>query len=332
MLKTAHEYPVIAMEIPPYRPPLFFGNGHLQSVFPTLFRRMPVPAYQRERLVLPDGDFLDVDWLRGGHDRLVILSHGLGGHSRRWYISGMAHAFAGAGWDVAAWNARGCGGELNNRPVFTHSGSSDDLAAVVDDATRRSAYRKVALVGFSMGGNITLLYLGRAGASLPPEICGATVFSVPCDLRGASEAIGRRQNRVYMNRFLIQLGDYVRQMAARFPKQFPLDGYDSIRDFRGFDDRYTAPLHGFKDALEYWEQSSSRHVIHAITRPTWIISALNDPFLSPACYPAEEAAANPLVRLITPPSGGHCGFMRFGADGRYWSEEIAVQTLGAASG
>jgi predicted alpha/beta-fold hydrolase len=327
-----HTHLALTVELPEYRPPLFLANGHLQSIIPTLTRRVPLPRYERERLTLPDGDFLDVDWKRDGNSRLVILSHGLGGHSHRWYISGMTHTFAGAGWDVAAWNARGCSGEINARPAFTHSGSSADLAAVVDDAVRRGVYRQIALVGFSMGGNITLLYLGRAGQSLPHEVCGATVFSVPCDLRGASEAIGRPGNRLYMKRFLVQLGDYLRTMSARFPDAISLEGYEFIRDFQDFDDRYTAPLHGFRDALDYWEKSSSRHVLKAITRPTWIVNALNDPFLSPSCFPVEEVATNPCIRLMTPDSGGHCGFMSFDRSGLYWSEEIAVKTLGAASG
>lgn len=331
MLSQICERNEAVLTLPPYRAPMFLSNGHVQSVLPTLFRRVPPPAYERERLTLPDGDFVDVDWARNGNARVVVLSHGLGGHSRRWYMNGMARALTTEGWDIAAWNFRGCSGELNALPKFTHNGSSDDLAAVIEDVRRRGRYRCVALAGFSMGGNITLLYLGRAGQSAPPEICGAVTFSVPCDLRGASDAIARTGNRIYMRRFLRQLGNHVRTMSERFPEVISANGYESIRDFRDFDDRYTAPLHGFRDAFDYWDRSSSRPVIPRIARPTWIINAKNDPFLSPSCFPLEEAAANPMVHLLTPESGGHCGFMAFNRAGRYWSEEIACRVLEAAS-
>lgn len=316
----------------PYRPPLFLSNGHVQTILPTLLRRVPPPRYERERVILPDGDFVDVDWARGGNSRVAILSHGLGGHSRRAYITGMARALTGAGWDIAAWNFRGCSGEPNARPVFTHNGSTDDLAAVIDDVRRRGCYRKIALLGFSMGGNITLLYLGRAGRSAPAEICGAVAFSVPCDLSGASEAFSRRRNIIYMQRFLTQLRGHVKEMSKRFPESLSLDGYEKIRDFGDFDDRYTAPLHGFRNALDYWTRSSSRPVIPAIARPTWLVNAKNDPFLCPSCFPFEEAAANPLVTFIVPESGGHCGFITFNRTGLYWSEEFAVRALESAAG
>ena len=314
-------------DLPVYRAPLFLHNGHVQSVLPALFRLVPRPRYERERLILPDSDFVDVDWLRGGNSRAAILSHGLGGHSCRYYITGMARALAGAGWDIAAWNFRGCSGEPNAQPKFTHNGSSDDLAAVIEDVRRRRCYRHIALVGFSMGGNITLLYLGRAGQSVPAEMCGAVVFSVPCDLYAAAEVISRRSNCIYMQRFLRQLHRYVKAMSKRFPETISTSGDANMRSFKDFDDRYTAPLHGFSDALDYWQRSSSRAVIREIARPTWIVNARNDPFLSPSCSPIEEAAANPKVTLLMPKSGGHCGFMTFNHAGRYWSEDIACRVL-----
>ncbi len=321
------------MDVPlaPYVPPRFLGNGHVQSIVPNVFRRVSLPPYARERIKLSDGDFLDVDWLCAGNDRVAILSHGLGGYSRRPYVTGMARALRAAGWDIAAWNFRGCGGTINNRPRFTHSGSSDDLAAVIEHVRRRGTYRRIALVGFSMGANITLLYLGRLANAIPPELCGAVAFSVPCDLRAASEVLARPGNRIYMRRFLRQLREHLRAMSARFPEAISLRGYEAIRDFRDFDDRYTAPLHGFRDALDYWEQSSSRRVLASIARPAWIINARNDPFLAPECFPEAEAAANPCLHLIAPASGGHCGFLRFRSKGRYWSEQVAKQILQTTS-
>jgi hypothetical protein len=155
-------------------------------------------------------------------------------------------------------------------------------------------------------------------------------FSTPCDLKGSSEALARPGNAFYMRRFLRDLRGSLSTMAARFPDAISVADYDRIRNFQDFDDRYTAPLHGFRDALDYWARSSSRPVIPKIARPTWIINARNDPFLSPSCFPVEEAEANPFVNLLTPESGGHCGFATFNHGGRYWSEEIACRALEAA--
>jgi predicted alpha/beta-fold hydrolase len=315
---------------PEYFPPPFLRGGHAQSVFPTLFRFAPIPAYERERISLPDGDFLDLDWARGDADRVVIVSHGLGGHSKRCYVTGMVRAFVANGWDAIAWNARGAGGEINDRPIFTHSGSNVDLSAVVEHVRSLGKYRSIALVGFSMGGNITLLYLARGGTSVPPEVIGGVAFSAPCDLLGASESITSAANGFYMRRFIKQLKEPLEALSVKFPDKISLRGYDEIKDFRDFDDRYTAPLHGYRDAADYWEQNSSARIIANIARPAWIVSALNDPFLNDACYPKAQADANPFTRLVTPESGGHCGFISFNKEKRYWSEKIAVLAMNAA--
>lgn len=318
------------LESSAYRPPIGLGNGHLQSVYPTLFRKLPAPVYQRRTIPTPDGDEILIDLLSAPHsNRCVVISHGLGGHSRRQYVVGMAHIFLRAGWNVVAWNFRGSVGSPMHRPVFTHNGAIEDLAAVINalPGMMEMPPTRIGLVGFSMGANLSLLYLGRKAAELPKGICGAVAFSVPCDLPATSRQMAHWSNRIYMRRFLIQLKEMLAPVAARFPERVSLEHYEEIRDFSDFDNRYTAPLHGFSDAIDYWTRCSSLHVLDRIQTPALIVNAQNDPFLTPSCFPHAVCAANPALRLLAPRSGGHCGFIEFCDDHVYWSERIASRFL-----
>ncbi len=307
-------------------PPFWLRNAHLQTVWPTVFRRVNIAAPEKERILTPDDDFLDLDWYRGGNSRLLVLSHGLEGSSRRPYILGLARAARAAGWDVLAWNFRSCSGELNRQPRFYHSGAWEDLDLVVRHGLEQG-YARVVLGGFSIGGNLTLVYLGQHAKHLPKELAGAVVFSVPCDLAGSAERLARPANRLYMRRFLRELGNKMRRKHARFPEVFNLDGLDEIRNFQEFDDRYTAPLHGFQNAGDYWRRCSSAGCIEPINLPALIINARDDPFLSERCYPKDAVDANPRVTLETPRHGGHLGFVSRPTDGVYWSEERALAFL-----
>lgn len=307
-----------------YRRPLLLFHPHLETIYPSLLRRIPPPPYRRERIETPDDDFLDLDWLQTRHNRLVIISHGLEGDSSRAYVTGMAHACNRTGWDVLAWNFRGCGGEINRQPRLTHNGATGDLDTVVRHAIKVEGYSQVALVGFSMGGNLSLVYLGRDADMVPQEVLGAISFSVPCDLAGASRRLAEPGNTIYMKRFLRLMGRKVQLQAQRHPQKFPTGGYNQLRTFADFDNRYTAPLHGFRDAEDYWAQCSCVRYLDNIRRPVWIINAQNDPFLSPDCFPN---TVNPMVSLLAPSHGGHCGFSRFGKGGSYWSEQITTALL-----
>lgn len=297
-----------------YTPPRGFSSPHLQTIWAGRIRRVEGPAYRRERIATPDEDFLDLDWSRVGAERVAVISHGLEGSTSRAYVRGMARALNRHGWDALAWNLRGCSGEPNRNLRLYHSGATEDLDAVVQHALGR--YATVALVGFSLGGNMTLKYLGEQGADTP--IAAAVAFSVPVDLAASSVALGRWENTVYMYYFLRSLRGKVRTKAAQFPSEIDANGLRNLRDFRGFDDRYTAPLHGFRDAADYWARSSSRQFIPSIRTPTLLVNAADDPFLAPACYPNDEARTNDRFWLETPDHGGHVGFVARG--GTYWSE------------
>lgn len=308
-----------------YRAPWWMSNCHFQTIYPALCRRIDDHFFARERIATDDGDFLDLDWARAGHQRLVVLSHGLEGHSRRPYMLGMARAALAEGWDVLAWNFRSCSGEANRMLTSYHSGQTRDLAQVVDLGAQLG-YREIALIGFSIGGNKTLLYLGREAHRHPSTLSRAVVFSVPCDLASSTVRLAEACNRIYMRNFLNSFRQKLEQKQALFPGQIDLQDFAAIRNFHDYDSRFTAPMHGFASAEAYWRESSSKPWIPSIRVPTLLVSAEDDPFLAPECYPHREAAANPNFTLEITPHGGHVGYIRWRST-RYWSEWRAMQFL-----
>jgi len=314
---------------PPYQAPFFLRGGHMQTIWPNLFRRVDVVTCKRqgERLFLPDGDFLDTDCYRSGASRVAIVGHGLEGNSSRTYVLGMVRCLLRHGWDVLAWNCRGCSGEVNRALRMYHSGATEDLHQVVAYGAALG-YDTIALVGSSMGGNLILKYLGEGRFPIPPALKGAVAYSVPCDLAGSSNKLSERENGLYSNRFLRKLKQKLRIKALSFPDQIDLDRLSSIKTLAEFDDSYTAPLHGFSNGREYYRQCSCKQYISYIKVPTLIFNSLNDPFLSESCHPVDEAAVNPMVTLELQREGGHVGFVGSGdAQGAYWSELRAAHFL-----
>ena len=307
-----------------YQPPRLFGSGHLQTIYPAFFRTVTEVNYQRERIDTPDGDFLDLDWSRVGEQRLGVISHGLEGNTGRAYVRGMARALNRGGWDALAWNFRGCSGEPNRLLNSYHSGKTEDLDTVIEHARNSGDYSQIALIGFSMGGNLTLKYLGERGAGVDPAISGAVAFSVPCDLRASSQHLARPANKLYMARFIRLLHEKVRVKMQLRPGEIDDRDYHRIKNFKDFDDRYTAPLNGFADAEDYWRRASCKPYLSGIKVPALLINAQNDPFLPPACYPEQAAAGNPHLFLEIPRPGGHVGFVGFNENGDYWSERRAL--------
>lgn len=303
--------------------------GHAETLFAGLLRRGPRVAFVRERLELADGDFLDIDWSRVGSRRLALITHGLEGHSRRPYVLGMARALNAAGFDVAARNLRGCSGELNRLPQAYHSGETGDLRAVLGHALASGSYDTAVLVGFSVGGNQTLRFLGEDPGAVPTAVAAAVCVSVPCDLTTTERALARPENRIYLKNFLATLRDKVRRKSQTFPGLVDLDQLARVRDFRDFDDLYTAPGHGFRDAAQYYAEASSLPVLENVAVPTLILNAKNDPFLTPECFPLAQARNNAALFLEIPATGGHVGFVP-PWPGPYRSELRAVEFLGRA--
>lgn len=318
---------------PSYRPWFPFTIGHVQTLYPTLLRQMPQAYPGRERLATPDGDFIDIDWHLAGNSHgegVVVVSHGLEGNSRKKYPLGMARHLNSIGWDVVCLNFRGCSGEPNLLPRFYHSGVTDDLHTVLCHALQTGGYRKAALIGFSMGGNQTLKYLGEDPDKVPAEVAAAVTFSVPCDLAAASVRLERFENRLYMQYFMKGLREKVRLKAGMFPGVLDTEGLDGMRTFIPFDDKYTAPIHGFKDAMDYYTRCASLQFLGAIRVPTLLVQAADDPFLPDSCYPLAEAAASKYLHLEIPRYGGHVGFRQPGPV--YWSEARAANFLKGIAG
>ncbi len=310
-----------------YRAPFGLSNGHAQTIIAAVARSVPLVTETRERIETDDGDFLDLDCAFNNRKRVAILSHGLEGSSRQPYVQGMARALHRRGWDVVAWNFRGCSGEPNRMLRFYHSGATGDLHAVVEHVACRRRYDRIALIGFSLGGNLTLKYLGERGEKLSPSIGGAVAFSVPCDLAGSASRLASRGNRIYMRRFLRALAAKVRAKHPVYPESLDVRGLEEIETFEQFDDRFTAPLHGFADAADYWSKCSSLGFLSGIRARALLVNARNDPFLSASCFPFDLARESRWLRFEAPPSGGHVGFVTFDRSGEYWSETRAAEFL-----
>lgn len=324
-----------------YRAPFGLWNADAQTILPARLRPRHVLPFMCQRLELPDGDFIDIDHVCLGKKeenqerKAVILSHGLEGNTSRRYMLGMAQRFAREGWDIIARNFRGRSGEVNRLLPSYHSGETGDLDFVVRWAIAQG-YTQLVLIGFSMGGNQTLKYLGELGQGIRPNsternknilstIKCAVTFSVPCDLVGSAKVIDQKRNSIYMAYFMNTLRETMRMKAERYPLQVDLTGIDSMRSFAEFDERYTAPMFGFSSALDYWTRASCKPYLSSISIPTLLVNALDDPFLSPTCYPFEEARSNPMFSLEIPHRGGHVGFIAINKANCFWSEDRAME-------
>jgi uncharacterized protein len=305
-----------------YTPPFGLKNGHLQTIYAN-FRRVKSVAFRRERMITPDDDFVDLDWSETGNRRVAILSHGLEGNTSRPYVRGMVRALNRRGWDALAWNYRGCSGETNRQIRWYHSGETGDLKSVIAHVVGHNRHNEIALIGFSLGGNITLKYLGEGDAD--PKISKAVAISVPCDLKSSAFKLARIANRIYMIRFLRNLRQKIRDKSRLYPDVINDSGYEKIRTFIDFDNRYTAPIHGFQNAYDYFERCSSRQFLPRIRIPTLLLNAVDDPFLDTPSYPTNEADSSPSFFLETPSNGGHMGFVAHG--GEFWSEKRALEFL-----
>ena len=304
----------------------FVKNGHLQTILPNVFRKVSLHKPRQEEIETPDDDFLELDWYDiEESQKLVILSHGLEGNSRRCYMKGMAKYMLEKGYNVLAWNYRSCGSKMNKQLRFYHSGDTEDIDTIVRYALSKNIYESIYLIGFSMGGNISLKYLGEKGEELDSKVKAAVTFSVPLDLIGSSRSLSKWWNRFYMRRFLRSLRKKVEAKAPLYPDQLSLENFDTIKNFKGFDNQFTAPIHGFRDAFDYWKKSSSLHYLENVKIPVLIVNAQNDSFLSPTCFPYDIAERSTFIHLEAPLSGGHVGF--WSLESVLWTEKRAVEFL-----
>lgn len=318
---------------PPFRPAWWLPGPHPQTVWRRVFGSRPVVQYQRERFETSDGDFVDLDWHTDAPAEpkapLLLVLHGLEGSSRSPYVEGLLNEGASRGWAGVALNFRSCSGELNRLPRFYHSGETDDLDQVVAALIRRSPERPIALAGYSLGGNVLLKWLGERGNSLPASIRGAAAVSVPYDLAAAAHRIDHGISRIYAAVFLKTLRKKAIAKARRFPGILDPEEVARIRSFTLFDDRVTAPLHGFSSGRDYWERACSLPWLEFIRTSTLLLNAFDDPFLPSGLLPRKIAAGSPWLSTEFTPRGGHAGFVegRFPGAASYWADRRIMSHL-----
>jgi len=264
--------------------------------------------YTRERINIKDGDFLDIDWLKGGNDKIVIISHGLEGNSYRHYVAGTAKLFSEQGWDAVGWNCRSCSGEMNLLPRLYSHVDAPDLSEVIDHVLASKRYQKIAMVGFSMGGAITLNYMSRMKDHHPPELVAAVVISAPVDVSASAYELEKSKNRFYLRRFVKKMIKRIKQKAAQFPEIIDISEVDGISTFTEYDIRYTAPLNGCENPAEFYKRASTKDRLVDINIPTLLLIAENDPFMPASCYPYDAARDHKYFHLEVPKRGGHVGF------------------------
>lgn len=310
----------IMKTISPFKPAWWLPGPHLQTLWPTLCRKKPKDLIlERERFELPDGDFLDLDWA-GEKGPIVLILHGLEGSVNSSYAQGMLQAIVDNEWRALFMHFRGCSGEPNRLIRAYHSGETQDLSRVVQHIRKREPKTSLAAVGFSLGGNVLLKWLGETGEDNPVK--AATAISVPFEMNKASQRIQKGFSKVYQWHLLNCLR---KRFAEKFREQeldYGLSAVANVKTIWEFDEKVTAPMHGFATVEDYYSHSSSRRYLARIRVPTLIIQALDDPFLGDDLIPElEELPEN--VELEVTPAGGHVGFVtgRFPWRTRYWLEE-----------
>lgn len=290
----------------PFQPAWWLPGPHLQTLWPYLIRPRRNVTLRRERLELPDGDFLDLDWAAdGGMPGLVLILHGLEGSSDSAYIQRLLRRLRPMGLQAVVMHFRGCSGEPNRLARGYHAGDTADLAFVVEHLRRKHPRRPFAAIGYSLGANVLLKWMGET-AEHNPLSCAVAV-SVPFELQTAADRLERGFSRLYQKSLLRSLRRSVARKYAQRDMPIPQQTVKSAPSLRAFDDCFTAPLHGFRDAQDYYRRSSCRPWLPHIKRRTLIVHAADDPFLCPTAVPsADELPAE--VELQLTPSGGHVGF------------------------
>jgi len=309
-----------------YSPPWIFKNGHVSTIYSAKLRPSVYLPQERERLTLPDNDFIDLDWSYANHskNRLAILLHGLEGNAQRPYIKAAGLQLVNSNWDVAAVNYRGCSGENNLAYQSYHSGKTDDLEVIINHILEKDTYQEIVLLGFSLGANLLLKYLGERN-NVPFEIKKGVAISVPTSLRGSLESLMKPENWLYSKAFLINLKNKYRLKIKQHPNKMNVSALGKIKTLKDFDDMYTSKAHGFKDAYDYYKQNSSNQFISTINIPILILNAKNDSFLNKDCYPYRIAENSKNIFLETPLYGGHVGFHQTNKE--YYSEKRTLQFL-----
>jgi hypothetical protein len=317
-----------------YEPRKRLRNGHLMTVYawgkPRRFPFLPQPS-ERFFQVTPDTRVLaHCHWQPDAALQPVLLAlHGLEGSSSAHYMRGLADKAWHAGFNVVLLNQRNCGGTEALAPGLYHSGLTADAIAVMSELTATEQLTAFVVAGYSLGGNLALKLSGDFGAAAPRELKAVCAVSPTMDLAYCVDALERRSNFAYQWNFVRNLKARMRRKAAAWPGRFDLGPLSGVRTVRQFDEAYTAPHHGFRDAADYYQRASAMRVVDRIAIPTLILASDNDPFVPADQFTRSEVAGNPHVTAVVTRDGGHCAFIsddRDHYDG-YWAEHAALSFL-----
>lgn len=305
-----------------FEPHPWLRGPHAQTMYPTLFRPLPRLEIRRERLELPDGDFVDLGWSGDERaDRVAILVHGLTGGFESKYLRGLARELVARNWRTVILQLRGGGAEPNRHPRCYHHGDTGDLRYLWRTLQTRRPQARLAAVGWSLGANVLLKALGEEGESVP--LHAAAAACAPFQLELCAEKLRSGSARLYQTRLLRDLSAIVRRKHAAVPVPAQVDIAGALRaaDFFEFDDAYTAPMNGFRDARDYYARCACGQFLREIRRPTLLVSARDDPFMTPAVLPTADLLS-PWVTLEVSRRGGHVGFVAAGPRGQpvFWLE------------
>jgi predicted alpha/beta-fold hydrolase len=295
-----------------FAPAWWLRGPHLQTLWGKFFRPLEVHDTRVERLETPDGDFLDVHHLDAPPGSpILLLLHGLEGSVRSHYAQGLLSEARKRGWRAAVLIFRSCGDELNRLRRSYHSGETTDTEFVVRHLEASFPSVPLVLAGVSLGGNVLLKFLGEQGNQISSRIKAAAAVSVPYDLEKSSRYIDRGFSKVYQWNFLRSLRRKAIEKLERFPDLVPRESLASATTMFAFDDCFTAPVHGFRNATDYYARSSSINWLDKISINTLLLSSVDDPFLPPQVLERvrELASRNPHLHVDFPPRGGHVGFV-----------------------
>lgn len=305
---------------PQIKPPIHQIGGHLQTILPNVARKVSPLNYQRQRLELPDGDFLDLDFAYQHNTKgMLIIGHGLEGNSSRVYVRGIAHYFGQRGYAICAINFRSCSGELNRLKRMYHHGDYPDLQNICTYLKQNYGTLPLHYVGFSMGGNIGLNYVSRCSDHARDHLTSVSAYSSPLALGDAIQALDNPMGRMYSNRFRKSIGRKMVEKSSYHDIDH-LDQLKGIKDWDTFDRLFSLPLHGYHpDACpqDFYDDVSPIDHLHLVQIPTLIVQAQNDPMLGGRCYDTSPSEKNDLLTFEIPANGGHVGFALAGKSYTY---------------
>lgn len=311
-------------------PAWWLRGPHLQTIWGSMLRTHPPVKTRRERLELPDNDFLDLEWLdvlfNDPTRPIVLILHGLGGNIESHYAKAIMHALDDCGWYTVFMHYRGCSGDPNRQLFCYHSGYTDDVEYVTSIIRARYPHNPIAAVGYSLGGSILLNWLGKTGSKNP--LTTAVAISVPFELGKAANRMLNGVSRLYQWHILRNLRHNISHKLEHLESPVDLEKLDQFKTFWEFDTYVTAPLHGFKNADDYYKQASCRGILKNIAKPTLIIHSEDDPFMPTDVIPnTNELTVETVLELSK--TGGHVGFITGNIPGsaEYWLEGRIIEHL-----